>query len=159
MGAAPGWAAFEQSVNWPSSVYWLSQPLFGFGLATEEAGAADGVALAVAEIEVIGHGDVEMLHHGAAHLRLMVVVAHGVFIGERLEIGRVAPRHVVKRHRGSALDMGGKTIGDIGVKIAQAAAWIAWRGLRDAAIGLLPHLVEAVNGISRYRNRRAGPAR
>jgi len=57
------------------------------------------VAVAVAEEHLVGEAERHAVRPGAAHHRLMVVVAHGVLVGEPLEHRHVALLHVEERHR------------------------------------------------------------
>src|SRR4029077_2400222 len=87
---------------------------------------------------------------GTAHHGLMIVVGERIAARELAEIGRVALGHVVEAHGDGALVRAGVGI----VAFLRAFA----RGLVDpdeqiltAAIHLLPHLEEAVNGIPHRR--------
>src|SRR6266851_229629 len=96
----------------------------------------------------------------------MVVVANGVIVGELREVGHVALQDVVEAHGcgaftcgfrgrrivgaeigrlGQAVDV--RTNGELGPdkEIGLAAGGIRFCGISDVAIGLLPHLIEAVN--------------
>ena len=93
----------------------------------------------------------------------MEIVAHGISVGEGLQNGDVTLLHVVETHGIAAavvIDLvgDGKTEGvrfarlasdDERIQVVQAARGIAPRGVLDAAIRLLPHLVEPVRRITR----------
>jgi len=118
---------------------------------TAGVGVEDGVAKA--EHDVVGTG--------TAHDGLVEVVADGVLIGELFEVRGVALRHVVEAHGGGAFAGGGVAEGaglrlavaagaDGGLnpreEVVQAAAGVVLGGVVGVAVGLLPHLEEAVDG-------------
>ena len=101
-----------------------------------------------------------MVGTGAAHHRLVEIVADRILIGQRLEVRRITILDVIKSHgRGSLA--GGCDVKICGLRLTIRARshgnfhpreqrGIATRlifisGVLDAAIQLLPHLVEAVN--------------
>ena len=57
-----------------------------------------GIAVAVAEEHLVGEAERLAVRARAAQYRLVIVVAHRVFIGEGLEERRVALLHVEERH-------------------------------------------------------------
>jgi hypothetical protein len=84
---------------------------------------------------------------GAAHDRLVVIVAQRIGVGELAEISHVTCRHIVEAHRDTAL-VGAR--GWIGAVLRALA-----RGFRHpreqvapAAVELLPHLEEAMHRVA-----------
>ena len=108
------------------------------------------IAVAVAPEDVVAGAEKDVLNAGAALGRLVIVVADRVFVGQLLEERRVLVLHVVERHRGAAAlvrrraGIGGH---HKGVEIVEAAGRIVFGGVADAAVRLLPHLIEPMGGI------------
>src|SRR6266478_6732347 len=124
------------------------------------------IAIRVAEPDRIAKAKHDAVQTGSAHSWLMVVVAHGVIVGELLEVGHVALQNVIEAHDCATLAGGfcsrrivGAEVGRLGLaihvrtygncspgkKIGFAATRIRLCGISNIAVGLLPHLVEAVN--------------
>ena len=86
---------------------------------------------------------------GAAHNRLVVIVARGVGIGELSEIGRIAHRHVIEAHcDGALIGAGGRIIAVL--RPFAGALRHPDEEIPPAAVDLLPHLEEAVYRVA-YR--------
>ena len=91
-----------------------------------------------------------MLHAGPTLGGLMIVVADRVLVGQLLEQRGVLVLDVVERHRRAAAVVRGRTAigGDHkGVEIIEAAGRIVFRGVLNAAVGLLPHLIKTMGRI------------
>ena len=101
-----------------------------------------------------------MVGAGAAHDGLVKVVIDGVLVGKLFEIRSIALRHVVEGHGGGAfagcgvVECGGlcgaiaaSADGDFDPReeIVQAAAGVVLGGIVNVAVGLLPHLEEAMH--------------
>ena len=128
-------------------------------------GGVAGVAVAVAEPDRVARAEHDVIGAGAAHHRLMIVVAHRIGVGEVLEIRRVALLDVVEAHRGRAF--AGRRVGEpagCAAPLEPAPTVTSTQGKRSArqpeafavrgggvAIELLPHLEEAM-----HRARRIG---
>ena len=98
-----------------------------------------------------------MVGAGAALHRLVHVVAHRVGVGEHLEERHVAVVHVEERHRAADAVVGGRERDrDEREQVAQAAARVGRGRVGDRAIGLLPHLIEAVDRVAGVRVVRHG---
>jgi hypothetical protein len=103
---------------------------------------------------------------GATHDRLVIIVAHGVLVGEGLEVRHVPPLHIEEFHRlagvvGRAAGRGRVSRGDGGLQVVQAACRIVFRHVLgvDGAIHLLIHLKELMDriaGICIIGHRRSG---
>src|ERR1019366_1932382 len=79
-------------------------PRIGVGILDLQHRWRGGVAVSVA-INQRGSGtDGNGIRSGAAQLKLVIVVAYGVLVGQRGEVGYVPGRHVVEAHGDSALE-------------------------------------------------------
>jgi hypothetical protein len=107
------------------------------------------MAGAVAEEHHVAGAQHDMVRSAAAHHRLMIVVGQRISVGETLEERSVAGIDVDETHRRTAPLFRGREEGrgDEGIEVAQAAAGVSARGMPDVAIGLLPHLKEAVDHV------------
>ncbi len=124
------------------------------------------MALAVAEPDQIGVAEHDVVGAGATIHGLVEVVAHGVSIGEALQVRRVTLLHVVETECRGTLPRGFARRGVVGGEVSSLREAIgagAYRGLNpgkqrlvaargtfpsavlDAAVQLLPHLVEAMH--------------
>ena len=120
-----------------------------------------GLAVGVAPEDGVAGAEHDVIGASATHEGLVEVIAHGVFVGEPLQNGDVSGAHVVEGHgiaaavivkgRGiiEVVDLVGVVGDDEGIEVAQAAGGILEGGVAEVAIGLLPHLKEAVRGVSR----------
>ena len=118
------------------------------------------IAIAVGPEDDVASAYCHVIGAGATHDRLVVVVAHGVFIGEALQERDISLVHVVEGHRVAAavvvdrrrgvkrIDLVRVVRDDERIEIAQAARRIAVGGILDIAIRLLPHLEEPMGGIA-----------
>jgi hypothetical protein len=90
---------------------------------------------------------------GAAHERLVEIVAHRVLIGELLQNRDVSIVHVIESHGiaaavvvdcrriiEDAVNLVRVVRNDERVEVAQASRGVAPRGVSEVAVGLLPHL-------------------
>ena len=89
------------------------------------------MAVAIAEVDIVSHGEVEMIYHRAAHLSLMVIVAHRILVSECLQIGGITIQHVQERHRRPAFGNRRDGIPTKGVQIIQASGGIAYGRISD----------------------------
>ena len=120
---------------------------------------ARSVAAGIAEEEGITKTQHDAVGSGAAHHWLVVVIAHGVGVGQIVQVWRIAFLHVVKAHGGGTFTSGAIIeIDGQGLSVCAcshgyfypweqvrfAAAGIFGGGVFDVAIFLLPHLVKAV---------------
>ena len=119
-----------------------------------------GIAVRVGPKDGVAGTEHEVVGASAAHEGLVEIVAHGVLVGELLEERGVPCLDVVEGHGVAAavvvnlvavgwvgdVGVGGD---DIGIEVAEAARGVVARGVFDAAIGLLPHLIEPVSGVAR----------
>ena len=130
-------------------------------------GGHDIAGGAVGEEDLIGEAERDAVRPGAAHHGLVVVVAHGVLVGERLEQRHVALLHVEDRHglAGVVRTCGGERRrigrGDRRLEVVQAAGRVAPGDVLgvDRAVHLLVHLEELMDGVGRVgviRHARAG---
>ncbi len=120
--------------------------------------------VAVAVEDLIGEPEWLAVGSRAAEDRLVVVVAHRVVVGERLEQRRVAVLHVEVRHRLPGVvrcAAGRRAVGrrDGGLQIVQAARGVVGRHVLaiDRAIDLLDHLEVLMDRVGRkgvVRHRR-----
>lgn len=116
----------------------------------EAVGVEDAVLCeAVVEEVDVARAEHDVVGAGAAHHGLMIVVGQGVFQRELIEDGCIALVHVEERHRRAHafFRKPGESRDHVRVEIGETAAWIVRRRVLDTAIGLLPHLVETVNGV------------
>ena len=160
MAATPGWDGSAHLLYQPSSTVLVDGVRPRIGVSNHRGRRNRGIAVPIAVEEIVGDREVEVLDHGAAHLRLVVIVAHRIFVGEPLEIGSVAVIDIVEGGgRAAAVAPRRLGRGDEGIEVVQAAAGIFLGGVRGAAVGLLPHLKKAVDriaGIGIIRQHRAG---
>ena len=89
----------------------------------------------------------------------MVIIAYRVVIGEVEKIGKISLSHGIVAHCHAALvgilichrrvseppSHGNRNPGK---QVELAAAWVLWRDVRNRAIGLLPHLIEAMHRVA-----------
>jgi len=122
------------------------------------------MAIAVTPKDRVAAAEHNVIGAGAAHERLMEIVAYGVLVGQALQDGDIAKFDVVERHRIATtvvvnrrgivknrvelISVGGD---HEGIKVAQAAGGVLARGVVHAAIGLLPHLEQPVGCIAGVR--------
>ena len=150
----PCCVASEQLNHCFRAVYWLSCTRQRIGIVDAAGRRRHGVALAVAEEHLIGKAQRNAVRSGAAHDRLMIVVAHGVLVGEEFQIGHVVLLHVEERHDLAGIvrrAAGGGRIGrgDERLQVVQAAGRIVPGDVLavDRAVHLLVHLEELVDGV------------
>jgi len=84
---------------------------------------------------------------GAAHYRLMMIVAERIIFGELAEIRRVAGGHVVEAHRDGALVRAGVRIRAVLRAFARGLVHPD-EEITSAAVDLLPHLEETVHRVA-----------
>ena len=129
-----------------------------------------GIALAVAEPDRVAMAKHDVVGAGSTVYRLVEIVAHRIGIGQVLEVRSVAVLNVIETHGGGTF-AGGRGVGRIvGAEVGRllesvcarayrgfnpgkqgcvAAGRIRGRCVGDAAIQLLPHLVEAMHRAGR----------
>ncbi len=118
----------------------------GIGVLDLVCRRSERVALAVREVDVVGAAQHHVVDAGAALCRLVVVVGQRVLVRPLLQEGGVAAADVVVAHGQAALVDGRRRVG--------AAVALPGRvGDPDEevvppAIGLLRHLIEAVNRVT-----------
>ena len=108
------------------------------------------LAIAVAPEDVVAGAEEDVLKASTAHCRLVIVVADRVLVRQLLQERGVSVLHVVERHRIAATPVrrrAGISGDDRGVEVVEAAGRVVFRGVADAAVRLLPHLIEPVRGV------------
>jgi hypothetical protein len=139
VGAAAGNRAASKA---PSAVTVFGAPVFGAGLRigifdlVDDSGVRSasehfytfrrfrGVAMGIAEEESITKTQHDAVGSGAAHYWLVVVIAHGVGVGQIVQVWRIAFLHVVKAHGGGTFTSGAIIeIDGQGLSVTQKRAW------------------------------------
>ena len=141
------------------------EPLLARGVQVQRVGLRIGivdaagrrrrrVALAVTEKYLIGKAKRHAVGPRSTHDRLMIIVAHGVIVGEKFQERHIAFLHVEEGHGLAgivrrAAGRGRVGRGDRRLQVVQAAGRVAPRGmfLVDRAIHLLVHLEELMDGV------------
>ena len=142
----PGCVRSEQLVQFLSTLNATFVLDVGSGLATLAGGGAV-LPLECIPWDRVGGTDHGVLHHGAAHHRLVIVVVERVFVGEPLEHRRVASADIVEAHRVSARAIVAGNAHER-IEIVQTARRIIRRRIGVTAVGLLPHVEQPVHHVT-----------